>query len=107
MHVSRLIYARHQAGEELAQPACDRGARGYFGWKRGAVLEVRENERGEAILDYLISVATGEALTQAELKGKKSSSPGNKASLWKINRSIRTCTDFQAHMQTIPVTQSA
>ena len=71
MHVSRLIYARHQSDGELPQPARDRGARGYIGWKRAAVLEVRENEMGEAILDYVIRVANGEVRTKAELKGQE------------------------------------
>jgi hypothetical protein len=44
-------------------------------------LEVRENERGEAILDYVIGVATGEARTKAELNGKKTSSPRKEAYL--------------------------
>src|SRR5882762_6815887 len=71
MHVSRLIYARHQSGGELPQPARDRGARGYIEWKRAAVLEVRENEMGEAVLDYVIGVANGEVRTNAELKGQE------------------------------------
>jgi altronate hydrolase len=33
-------------------------------------LEVRENEMGEAILDYVIGVANGEVRTKAELKGR-------------------------------------
>jgi hypothetical protein len=69
MHVSRLIYARHQSDEELPQPARDRGARGYIRWKRAEVLKVRENEIGEAILHYVIRVANGEVRTKAELKG--------------------------------------
>jgi altronate dehydratase len=57
--------------ESLPQPARDRGARGYIGRKRAAVLEVRENEMGEAILDCVIGVANGEVRTKAELKGRE------------------------------------
>jgi altronate hydrolase len=34
-------------------------------------LEVRENEVGEAILDYVIGVANGKVRTKAELKGRE------------------------------------
>jgi altronate hydrolase len=34
-------------------------------------LEVRENEMGEAILDYVIRVANGEVRTKAGLKGQE------------------------------------